>query len=160
MVHPEIGNKVPDSHVGPAESVTKIGESAGSNDKTDIRENNVLGMLAVEDGAAGIKVVDTATIAVLLALATALTLTLMEVVAGDVGQEVVGPADDLLAKEVDQGVDGCLLAKLRQLVDHASNTIGLLLAGSGQEDHVTLHVAGGLVVSTVGELPAEVGNEE
>lgn len=97
---------------------------------------------------------------VVLALATALSLALVVVVASDVGQEVVGPADELLADEHEQGVDGGLLGQLGQLVDHLAEAGGLLLAGAGHEDHVALEVAGGLVVLAVGHLPREVWHKQ
>lgn len=103
---------------------------------------------------------DTTAVPVVLALATALTLTLVVVVAGNVGQEVVGPANELLANKHEKGVDGSLLGQLRQLVDELAETASLLLAGAGHKDHVTLHVASGLVVLAVGHLPAEVGDEQ
>lgn len=160
MVHPQIRDEVPDGHVGPAESVAEVGENTESNGKTNVGKHNVLGVLLIKDGGAGVKVVDAAAEAVLPAFATALTLALMEVVASNIGEEVVGPSDKLLGNKVQQSVDGGLFAKLAELVNHSSNTGGLLLTGSRQEDHVALHVASGLVVCTVGKLPAEVGYEK
>lgn len=160
VVHPEIRDKVPDGHVGPAESVAEVGEGTEGEDEAKVAEEDELGVLVVIQRAAGIEVVNTTAVAVLLALATALTLTLVEVVAGDIAHEVAGPADELLADEVKQGGDGSLLGELAQLVHHLANASGMLLAGAGKENHVTLHVAGGLVVSAVGQLPAEVGDEQ
>lgn len=111
-------------------------------------------------GAGGVEVVDTAEQAVLLALALALDLALVVVVAGDVSHEVHGPSTELLADGVEQGVDGSLVSQLGDLVDRLADTGGVDLAGLGYEDHVALHVAGGLVVLAVGDLPGEVGNEE
>jgi hypothetical protein len=126
----------------------------------NVAQDDELGLLVLEDGTAGIEVVDATTEAVALALAAALTLALVEVVAGDVGHEVVGPADQLLPDEHEEGDDGGLLGELGELVGHAADAGGVLLAGLGVEDHVPLDVGGGLVVLAVGDLPAEVGHEE
>lgn len=160
MVDPEVRNEVPDEEVGPAEVVAEIDEDGGSDGDAEVAEEDQLGILSLVEGAAGVEVVDAVEKAVLLALAAALALALVVVVAGNVGQEVVGPADELLGNEHEQGDDGGLLAELGQLVGKAAEAGGLLLAGLGHEDHVALHVAGGLVVLAVGDLPAEVGHEQ
>lgn len=160
VVDPEVGQEVPDEHVVPAKGVDKVAEPSGSQADTNIAENDEPGVLVFVQGAGRVEVADTAAEAIVLALATALTLALVVVVASDVGQEVVGPADELLADEHEQGVDGGLLGQLGQLVDKLAETRSLLLAGAGHKDHVTLHVAGGLVVLAVGHLPAKVGDEQ
>jgi hypothetical protein len=160
VVHPQVWHKIPHGHVGPAESVAKVGKGTGGNGKTNIGKDNVLGVLVVKDGGSGIEVIDAAAGTVLLALAAALTLTLVEVVASDIGHEVFGPANELLAKEVQQGIYGSLFAKLAELVYHTSSAGGMLLAGSGQKNHVALHVSGSLVVGAVGELPAEIWDKK
>lgn len=160
VVHPEIGNEVPDEHVGPAEGVAEVDEGSGSQANAQVAQQDQLGVLGLVQGAAGVVVVNAGEEAVLLALAATLTLALVVVVAGDVGQEVVGPADELLADQVNQGDDGGLLPELGQLVGQLPHAARLLLAGLGDEDHVALHVTGGLVVLAVGDLPAEVGDQQ
>lgn len=160
MVNPEIREEVPNEHVRPAESVTEIHQGGRRQTDTDITQHDEVGVLVLKQRGAGVKVVDTTAIAVVLALATSLTLPLVVVVAGDIGEQVVGPADKLLANEHQQGIDGSLLSELAQLMDHLAEAGSLLLAGAGDEDHVTLHVTGGLVVLAVGHLPAEVGDKQ
>lgn len=160
MVDPEVGKEVPDEHVVEAEGLGEVDKAGNGDTDTDVAQDNELGIAVLIQGAARIEVVDTTAETVLLALATALALALMVVVAGDVGQKVVGPADELLHDEHQEGEGGGLLGQLRQLVDELAEAGGLLLAGSGDEDHVALHVASGLVVLAVGDLPAEVGDEE
>lgn len=160
MVHPKVGDKVPDSHVCPAEAVPKVGEGTNGKSESDIRENDILGVFGVEDGAAGIKVVYATPEPVLLTLATALALALVEIVSGDVGQKVVGPADELLEEEVQCRVDGSLFTELTEFLDHTPESCGLLLACSGKENHVTLDMSSGLVVGAVGKFPAEIGNKK
>lgn len=119
-----------------------------------------MGVLVLKQRSTRVEVVDTAAVTVVLAFATALTLLFVVVVAGNVGQEVVGPSNELLAKEHHKGVDGSLLGQLGQFVDELAETSGLLLASARNEDHVALHVASGLVVLAVGHLPAEVRDKQ
>lgn len=160
VVDPEVGEEVPDEHVGPAEGVAEVDEGGDGDGDADVGNNDPGSLTLVIEGRAGVEVVDTGEPAVLLALATALALLLVVVVAGDVGHEVVGPADELLTEKVDEGVDGGLLGQLGKLVSELADAGSLLLAGAGNEDHVALDVAGGLVVLAVGELPREVGDEK
>jgi hypothetical protein len=105
-------------------------------------------------------VVDAAEEAVLLALTLALGLFLVVVVASDVGDEVHGPAAELLQHRVEEGRNGRLLGQLVQLVGELTDARGILVSRLGNKDHVALHVAGGLVVLAVGDLPGEVGDEK
>lgn len=160
VVNPEVGNKVPDGHVVETELLDEEVQSSAHQTDTDIAQDDELSIIVLVQRAAGIKVVDTTAEAVMLALAATLTLALVVVVASNVSEEVVGPANELLEDEHEESESGCLLSEMSELVGHLSETSSLLLAGSGNEDHVTLHVASGLVVLSVGDLPAEVGYKE
>lgn len=160
MVDPQVGDKVPDSHVGEAKLLAEEEETSGSKGNTNVAHDDELEISGIKDGSSRVKVVDTTAKAVVLALTATLALLLVEVVAGNVGHEVVGPADELLENEVDESVDGRLFAKLAKLVDKLTSARSVLLAGAGEEDHIALHVAGGLVVLGVGDLPAEVGHKQ
>ena len=150
MVDPEPGNPEPDKRVGPAEGLTEVDLGETGKGDTNITEDDGSGVLVVVNRAAGIEVVDTTAVSILLALATALTLALVEVVASHVGDEVVGPADKLLHDQHEEGEQRSLLSQFAQLMNHLADLGSILLLGAGQEDHVSLHVAGGLVVGTVG----------
>lgn len=160
VVDPKVWDAVPDGHVVPAKGAAEVVEGAEGEDQANVADEDVLGVLGLVQRAGRVKVVDTAAQAVVLALATALTLALVEVVAGDVGEQVVGPADELLHDQHEESVGGRLLGQLRQLVDHLADASGVLLAGPGEEDHVALHVAGGGVMLVVGDFPAEVGDQQ
>jgi hypothetical protein len=160
VVNPEVGNKVPDGHVVETELLDKEVQSSGGDGNTDIAQDDELGIPVLVKRAAGVEVVNTATKTVVLALATTLLLALVVVVAGNVGHEVVGPANELLEHEHEQSESRSLLSEVSELVGHLAKARSLLLAGAGNKDHVTLHVAGSLVVLSVGDLPAEVGDEE
>lgn len=160
MVNPEVGNKVPDGHVVETELLDEEVQSSGHQTDTNIAQDDELSVTVLVQRAARVEVVDTTAEAVMLALAATLALALVVVVAGNVGEEVVGPANKLLEDEHKKSESGGLLSKMSELVGHLSETSSLLLAGSGNENHVTLHVASGLVVLSVRDLPAEVGDKE
>jgi hypothetical protein len=105
-------------------------------------------------------VVDTSEPAVNLAISTTFRLTLVVVVASDIGEKIRRPAEKLLPKGVDEGSDWGFLGQFVQFVNEFSNAAGVLLAGLGDENHITLHVSSGLVVLTMRNLPGEVWDEE
>lgn len=149
VVHPEVGDKVPNQHVLGAESLAKVHEASDNKADTQVAEKHLSGVLVLVQRAAGVEVVDASEKTVLLALATALTLALVVVVTGLVSDDVQRPADQLLPNQVDKGGNRRLLGQLRQLVDHAADPAGVLLAGAGHKDHVALNMASGLVVLAV-----------
>jgi hypothetical protein len=160
VVDPKVGDEVPDGHVVEAKLLDEEVQSGTHQTDTNVAQDDELSIAVLVKRAAGIEVVNTATETVVLALATALLLALVVVVAGNVGHEVVGPADELLENKHDQSEGGSLLSEVSKLVSHLAETSSLLLASSGDKDHVTLHVSGSLVVLSVGDLPAEVGDEK
>lgn len=160
MVDPEVRQKVPDGQVGPAKGAAEVVERGAGQGEANVAVDDEDGVTVLVQRAEGVEVVDAAARAVVLALAAALALALVVVVAGDVGQQVVGPSDELLHHQHEERVGGRVLGQLRQLVDKLAQTSGLLLTGSGHKDHVALHVASGGVVLAVRDLPAEVGHQQ
>lgn len=132
----------------------------GAESNTDVAKDNELRILLLVKRAARVEVVDTTAHAILLALTAPLTLTLVEVVTSDVGQKVIGPSDELLTKKHRKGINGSLLGELRYLMDQPANAVGVILPGTGDKDHISLHVGSSLVVLAVRNLPTEVRNEE
>lgn len=116
MVNPEVREEVPDEQVAPAELVTENYESRDSNGQTDIAQEDQLGIPGFVQWAGGVEMVNTAEPAVLLALSATLALAFVVVVSGNVGHQVVGPADELLSEEVDEGDDRRLLTELTKFV--------------------------------------------
>lgn len=160
MVHPQVGKEVPDEHVGEAVGSGEEDQGSDGDTNTEVAEENELGILALKQGAGGVEVVDTGEVAVLLSLAAALNLALVEVVAGSVGEDIHGPAEELLEDRVDQSGNWGLLGQLVELMNRTADTTSVLLAGLGDENHVALEVAGGLVVLAVGDLPGEVWHQQ
>ena len=156
VVDPQIRKDIPDQEVGPAESAANEVKRRANETKTEIAEQNQMRILGIVDRAARIEVVDTAEETILRAVTTSVTLSAVLVVAGNVGQEVSWPATELLVDQVESSSQRSLFGQLVQLVSEFANTAGELLAGFGNKDHVTLHVASGFVVFTVGDLPGEV----
>ena len=153
VVDPEVRKEVPDEKVLETEVLVDEVESSTGQSETDVREEDQLLVLALVQRAGRVEVVDTTEPAVALALTLALGLLVVVDVASNVGDEVQRPAEELLENHVGSGSDGGLLHQLRKLVDSVANSGSIDLTGLGKEDHVTLHVASGLVVLAVGDLP-------
>lgn len=156
MVHPEIREKIPDGQVGPAVLASDEVEYAGCDCETQVAQQDQLGVLCLVQRAQRVEVVDTTKEAVPLTLAAALRLTFVVVMTGGVGGDVIRPAYQLLANRVESGVDWGLFRQLGELMDIISHPRGESFTSLGYKDHVTIHVTGGLVVLSVGDLPGEV----
>lgn len=160
VVYPEVRNAVPDKKVEPAIGRSDVVEEASRQEETEIAQDDQLGILGLIQGARGVEVIDTTEVAVPLALAAPLGLALVVVVAGDIGQEVHGPSEQLLENEVGRGQDGGLLHQFAELMSGTADAGGIFFPGLGNEDHITSEVTGGLVVLAVGDLPGEVRDEQ
>lgn len=160
VVDPEVRDAVPHKKVQPSIGGTDIVQKRAGEQKAEVTQDNQLGILGLVQGARGVKVVDTTTPAVLLALAATLGLLLVVIVASDVGDQVQQPAKQLLADHVGGSRNGSLLNELAELVDGLADASSVLVAGLGNEDHVTGNVSGSLVVLAVGDLPREVGDQQ
>lgn len=160
MINPQIREEVPDEHVGSAERAGHPDERGDGESNANIAQDDELRVLGLVERAGGVEVVDTGGVPVLLPLAAALLLVLVVVVSRHVGEEVQPPPRQLLANQVEQSSNGGLLGQLVELVHEPGDAAGVHLARLGDEDHVLLHVAGGLVVLAVRDLPGEVGNQQ
>lgn len=98
MVYPEVGKEVPDEHVCESVSLAKRDEDSDGNSKTEITQEDEFGVLGFVQRAYWVEVVDTREISVNLTFSTTLGLTLVVVVASDVGEQVHRPSKELLAK--------------------------------------------------------------
>ena len=153
VVDPEVRGKIPDCHIGETVGFREHNENADTDSKTDVTEEDELGVLGLVKRTAWVEVVDTSEEPVDLALSATLKLTLVVIVTGDIAKEIHWPAQELLSDGVDQGCNRGLFSQLVQFVDHFPDTTGINLASLGNEDHVTLHVSGGLVMFAVGDFP-------
>ena len=160
VVHPQVRDTVPDEQVEPAELGADGVQEGTSEEETQVTQGNQLGVLGLVQGAGGVEVVDTAEPSVGLALAAALGLLGVVVVASNVGDQVHGPAEQLLEEQVGGSQDGGVLHELTDLVDGGTNAACELVTGLGDEDHVAGNVTGGLVVLAVRDLPGEVRNQQ
>lgn len=97
--------------------------------------------------------------AVLLPFPATFALSLVVVVSSDVGDQIHWPSKQLLKDKIGHRLDGSFLHELVQIMDEDTNTRSILLSGLGNEDHIAFHVAGGLVVLSVRDLPREVGDK-
>jgi hypothetical protein len=153
VVHPEVRGEIPDSHIGETVGFAEHDENANCNSKTEITEEDELGVLGLVKRTIWVEVVDTTEEPVGLALSTTFKLTLVAVVASDIAKEIHWPAQELLSNGVDQGCNWSFFGQLVQFVDQFSDTVGICLTSLGNEDHVTPHISSGLVVLAVGDLP-------
>lgn len=160
VVYPEVWKEVPDEHVVETIGLAERNENTDGNCKTGITKENKLGVFGLVKWTRWVEVVDAGSEAVDLAHSTSFRLLLVVVVASDVSDEVQRPAQKLLANGVNKGGDWSLLGQLVDLMDHLANSGGIIIASLGNEDHITLHVSGGLVVLSVGDLPGEVRDQE
>ena len=160
VVDPEVGRDVPDGEGGGAVGVREGGEGGEREADAEVAEEDEVFVLALEEGARGEEVVDAGPPAVLLAEAFALGLAVVAVVACHVGEQVGGPAAELLLDEVDERRERGLLDELVQLVREPAPSRGVFVARRGHKHHVPLKVARGFVVLAVRDLPGEVRDEQ
>ena len=160
MVHPEVWDEVPDSQVGKTVVLSNPNESTDSDSKTDITQDNELGVPSLVKGAGWVEVVNTSPEAILLANSAAFTLTLVVVVSSNVRSQVHPPSSELLSKHVSGSSNWSLLGQFGKLVNETANAVGEDLTSLWEENHIALHVASGLVVLAVGDLPGEVWNKK
>lgn len=160
VVDPEVRDTIPDEEVEPAIVLTNIVQAGASDEETDITQYDQLGVLGLVQRAGWVEVVDTSEVTITLALSTSFRLTLVVVVASNVGEEIHWPSEELLQEKVPSGQDRGLLHKLTNLMNGLSDAGCILLSGLGNEHHVTGEVSGGLVVLSVGDLPGEVRDHQ
>lgn len=153
MVDPEIWKPIPDEHVGPAEFLSERKERGQSDSNTEIAKQDELRVLCFVQWAVLVEVVDAREPSILLALATTFALVLVVVVAGDIGDQVQWPSCDLLSNQVQQARNWCLFGQLMQLMSKLANSRSIFLSSFWHKDHITLHVASGLVVLAMRYLP-------
>lgn len=160
VVDPKIRKPVPDKHVGPSEFLTQYEQSAENDGQTKIAEKNQFGVFGFVQRAVHVEMVDTFPETVLLALATTLSLVLVVIVTGDIGDDIQRPANELLTNEFEERHDWSFLNQLVQFVGKSTNLGGILFSGLGYENHISFHIASGLVMLAVGNLPGEVGDKK
>jgi signal transduction histidine kinase len=160
VVDPEVWDEVPHEQVCPAKVLADGEENGSNNRQTEIAEQDQMRIFGIVERTSRVEVVDTASEAILVALATTVALSAVLVVASDVGQQIRGPATELLIEQMESSGQRSLLSQLVQLVGESANSRRELLASLGHEDHISLHVASGFVMLAVRDLPGEVGNEQ
>lgn len=160
VIYPQVWSEIPNSHVGESVSPGEEGENGDGDGKTEITQKNEFGILGFKQRARWVEVVDTSRIAVLLSYSSSLRLLLVMIMTSDIGDQIQRPAEKLLSNGMDDGSDWSLLSQLVNLVNELVNSSSVDLAGLGDKDHVTLHVTGGLVVLSMGDLPREVRDQK
>jgi len=153
VVDPEVWDTVPDHEVSPAKLAADEEKERGGDQKSKVGQQDQVLVLLLVKRAGWHEVVDTTTVAVELADTLALGLLVVVVVAGNVVDEVSWPSTELLHEQEAESCNWSVLGQLVELVHSHTNSSSVLLAGPWNENHVTVHVTGGLVVLAVGDLP-------
>lgn len=96
MVNPEIRDKVPDKHIAPTELLNTEVKNGAHDRHTEVAHPDPFHIPLLIQRTLRVEVVDTTEQAILITLATALTLRFMVVVAGDIGEKVHLPTTKLL----------------------------------------------------------------
>lgn len=160
VVHPEVRSQVPHEKVRESIRLADPEKNRSGDQKTQVAEEDQLGILCFVQGAVGIEMVDTTAKAILLADTTSFTLDLMLVVTSDIGQQVHGPASQLLGDQGVGGVERSLFGKFIKLVKQVAFPRGPLLPGGWNEDHISFHVTSCFVVLAVRDLPREIRHQQ
>lgn len=165
VVHPKPWDTIPHRQI--VETILaadQVEDRAGDQEAKVREQNQVLVSLLVQRRARH-KVVDASEEAILSRLAVlvealAFGLSGMVVVSSHIGKEVQWPATQLARNDVACSVERSLLEELVHLVQQPPGPCSVLLARAWHKDHVAGHVAGGLVVLGVRDLPREVRDEK
>ena len=104
--------------------------------------------------------VDATAEAILLSFPAAFALPLVEIVPGDVRDEVGGPATELLVDKVEGSGNRCLLGKFVELMQKMAIAGSIVFSRLWYEDHVSLQMTSRLVVLTMRDLPGEVRHQQ
>jgi len=160
VVNPQVRSEIPNSHVGESISLGEESKGGDGNGNTKITQQDEFSILSLVQWTSWVEVVDTLEESIYLSYSSAFGLLLVVVVARDVGEEVQWPAEKLLGDGVDESGDWSLLSQFVQIVDKFADSRCIDFTGFWDEDHVTLHVTGGLVVLSVGDFPGKVWNQK
>ena len=159
MVNPEVLLEVQQTNHLPANNLSGRVQDIAHDHKTKIGQSDIDGLGVAEHGRGRLKVADPQPAHAALA-----RLPLLAGLASrDVEEQVHLPASELVRNQLDELDNRDILKHLSRLLVHVQvGQLPLIAVGLGGRDegHVLLHVAGEAVVAVVGELPAEVGNEQ
>jgi hypothetical protein len=160
VVNPQIRDEVPNEHIRRPKRLGHPNERRDGKSNTDIAQDNEFRVLGLIERTSRVEMVDTSRIPILLPLPASLLLVLMMIMTRNISKEVQPPPRQLLSHKVQKGSNRSLLSQLIKLMHKLRNAVGVHLARFRDENHVLLHVPGGLVVLPVRDLPGEIGDQE
>lgn len=160
VIDPKVRNDIPHSQIRPSKVLADEEKNTGGDGKTQITQENELGVLRLIQRTRWVKMVNATSDTILLASATAFRLALVVVVPSDVERDVQDPSSELLSNHMASGIDGSFFHQLRQLMGIVAISRGIHFAGFGYEDHVTIDVTSRFVVFAVRDLPRKVWNQQ
>jgi len=156
VIDPEIWKPVPDKHVEVAELLAQSVEHGTDDSQTEIAEEDQVGILCFIQRAPRVEVVDTTEETIPLSFPSTLFLVFVVVVTGNVGKDVQWPPSKLLTDQVQSSRNRGFFRQLMELVSVMTDSTSIYFSCLWDEDHVSFHVTGSLVVLAVGNLPREV----
>lgn len=160
VVDPKVRHDIPHSQIRHSIILADEEKNTEGNGKTQITQENELGILGLIQWTRWVEMVDATPGPVFLALATAFRLALVVVVPSDVERDIQKPSGELLSDHMASSIDGSFFHQLRQLVRVVTISRGIHFAGLGHENHVTLDVTGRFVVFAMRDLPRKVWNQQ
>lgn len=146
MIHPQIRGNIPNEQIRESIILADQEQDAARDEQTKVTEKDQFGVFGLIQRTVGVEMVDTSAKSILLANSATFTLTLVLVVASHVGDQIHGPAAQLLGNQVISRGDGGFLSKLLELMKQVSTLGGVLLLGRWHKHHVSLHVTGCFVM--------------
>lgn len=146
VIHPQIWGNIPNEKIRKSIILAYQEQDAARDEQTKVAEKDQLGVFGLIQRTVGVEMVDTSAESILLANASTFTLTLVLVMASHVGDQIHGPAAQLLGNQVIGRGDGGFLGKLLELMKQVSTFGSVLLLGRWHKHHISLHVAGGFVM--------------
>lgn len=155
VVNPEIWNGIEQGNIGCSKELSRDIEHSQHNDKTDVRNDDELGLILAEDSTGGLKV------AHMQPLANALLNPLHAALAsGSIEEQIRLPSKELMADKSDHLSNRRVLEKLSEVNPSQVVKISPVRLSGGHKRHVLVHVASEAVVTVVRELPGEVRHQE
>ena len=105
VIHPQIRETVPDQEVRPAEVGANEVQGSGSQSNSKIAQKDKMLVLPLVEWTGWLEMVDATPESILLALSFSFNLSLMDVVASNIGDEIHWPAEELLSDKIQSRQD-------------------------------------------------------
>lgn len=160
MVDPKVRKEVPYEHILESKLLSEKVKRGSGYEKANITQKDKMLVFLLVKWAGQLKMVYATKPTVLLILSFSFNLALVHIVSGAIGDEIQGPAQQLLSNHPAGGKNGSFFHELRKFVCKFSNHGGEFFAGLWNEYHIAFDMTGGLVVLAMGDFPGEIWDEK